>query len=99
MRYVAGMVLFMSLSAQATLTVGECPVHFEGRVEEIIESSEADHAYKTQHVVFKNLLTLKGDVPEQVSVEVLKHGPVQFESGEDYRIQTRAGRLCSVESL
>ena len=85
----------------ATVTIGkvDCPVQFEGRVEEIIQSVGSSSAFSTQSVVFKNLSTLKGEVPVQVSVEMLEHGPFEIERGEDYRVQLRQGRLCWVEKI
>lgn len=101
MRATILFALLISAPAFATMTVEkvDCPEQFEGRVQEIIESIGPTSAYSTQTVVFKNLHTLKGDVSEQVAIEVLKHGPISFEQGEDYQVQVRNGRICWIEKI
>lgn len=100
MPLVLAAFLLSSLSF-ATVTVGQpdCPVQFEGRVEEIIQSVGSSSAFSTHSVVFKNLSTLKGEVSEQVAVELLENGPFEIERGEDYRVQLRDGRVCWVEKI
>lgn len=94
-------VLVMSSFSFATVTIGkiDCPVQFEGRVESIVGEVGADSALSTQKVVFKNLSTLKGEVDDQVAIEMLEHGPFKIESGEDYHVQLREGRVCWVEKI
>ena len=94
-------ILLMTSFSFATVTVGkpDCPVQFEGRVEEIIESVGTGSAFALQSVIFKNLSTIKGEVSDQVAVEMLQHGPFEIEEGQDYRIQLRNGRVCWVEKL
>ena len=93
--------LFVTSLSFATVTVGkvDCPVQFEGRVENIIEGVGTSSAFITQKVVFKNLSTIKGDVDEDVAVEMLEHGPFEIERGEDYRVQLRDGHVCWVEKI
>lgn len=100
MPLLIAMLLLSSISF-ATVTIGkvDCPVQFEGRVEEIIESVGTGSAFATQSVIFKNLTTLKGEVDEQIAVEMLEHGPFEIERGQDYRVQLRNGRVCWVEKL
>ncbi len=85
----------------ATVTIGkvDCPVQFEGRVEDVIKSVGSSSAFSTQSVIFKNLSTQKGDVKDQIAVEMLEHGPFEIEQGEDYRVQLRDGRVCWVEKI
>jgi hypothetical protein len=94
-------LIMLSSYSFATVTIGkvDCPVQFEGRVEEIIESVGSKQAFSTQSVVFKNQHTIKGDVGEQVAVEMLEYGPFKIEHGEDYRVQLREGRVCWVEEI
>ena len=91
----------LSTFSFATVTVGnvDCPVQFEGRVEEIVKSVGSSSAFSTQSVIFKNLSTIKGDIEDQVAVEMLEHGPFEIERGEDYRVQLREGRVCWVERI
>jgi hypothetical protein len=91
----------LSTFSFATVTVGhvDCPVQFEGRVEEIVKGVGSSSAFSVQSVIFKNLSTIKGDVEEQVAVEMLEHGPFEIERGEDYRVQLRDGRVCWVEKV
>jgi hypothetical protein len=93
--------LLTSVMSFATVTIKEidCPQQFEGRVQEIIQSIDTGSAFDTHTVVFKNLSTLKGDVREQVAIEMLEHGPFEIERGLDYRIQVKNGRLCWIEKI
>lgn len=93
--------LFIATFSFATVTVGkvDCPVQFEGRVENIVTGVGTSSAFTTQKVIFKNLSTLKGEVDEDVAVEMLEHGPFEIERGEDYRVQLRNGHVCWVEKI
>ena len=95
------LAMLISSFSFATVTIGklDCPVQFEGRVEEIVKSVGSSSAFSTQNVIFKNLSTQKGDVPDQVAVEMLEHGPFEIERGEDYQVQLRDGRVCWVEKI
>lgn len=100
MPFLLSMILLSSyLFATVTIENVDCPVQFEGRVEEIIQGVGATKAFSTQSVVFKNQHTIKGDVGEQIAVEMLEHGPFKIERGEDYRVQLREGRVCWVEEI
>jgi hypothetical protein len=95
------LAVLMLSSAFATVTIGkiDCPVQFEGRVEEIVQSVGTRGAFSTQSVIFKNQQTLKGEVASQVAVEMLENGPFKMQPGEDYRVQLREGRICWIEEL
>lgn len=94
-------IIFMTSFSFATVTVGnvDCPVQFEGRVEDFITGVGTSSAFATHNVVFKNLSNLKGDASEQVVVEMLEHGPFELERGEDYHVQLREGRVCWIEKI
>ena len=100
MSYLLVAFLF-PLFSYATVTIHQvdCPQQFEGRVQEIIESLDTGSAFDTHTVVFKNLSTLKGDVKDQIAIEMLEHGPFEIERGLDYRVQVRNGRLCWIEKI
>lgn len=93
--------LLMTSFSFATMTVGhvDCPVQFEGRVEDLVKGVGTSSAFATQTVVFKNLSTLKGEVNEQVAIEVLEHGPFDLVRGEDYHVQLKNGRVCWIEKI
>jgi hypothetical protein len=93
--------LFLTSFSFATMTVGkvDCPVQFEGRVEDFIEGVGTSSAFSTHTVVFKNLSTIKGEVSDQIALEILEHGPFDLERGEDYRVQLRSGRVCWIEKI
>jgi hypothetical protein len=93
--------ILMTSYAFSTVTIGkiDCPVQFEGRVEEIVSGVGTGSAFSTHTVIFKNLSTLKGEVKNQVAIEILEHGPFEIERGEDYRVQLREGRVCWVEKI
>jgi hypothetical protein len=93
--------LLMTSFSFATMTVGkvDCPVQFEGRVEDFIKGVGTSSAFATHTVVFKTLSALKGEVGDQVAVEVLEHGPFELERGEDYHVQLREGRVCWIEKI
>jgi hypothetical protein len=85
----------------ATVKVGKvnCPQKFEGKVEQVIDELGPSRALSTQRVIFKNLNTLAGQVGDQVQLDILKYGPVKIESGKDYQVQLKNGRLCWIEKL
>ncbi len=95
------MVFFCSIFSFATVTVGQmdCPVQFEGKVQDILEGVGTGSAFSTHTVIFKNFHTIKGDVQDQVAIEMLEHGPFEMIRGEDYRVQIRNGHVCWVEKI
>lgn len=94
-------VMMISLSSRATVTVGsnDCPIQFEGRVKEIIEPVGASDFFDANTVVFENQRTVKGEVEEQVTLEVLQNGPFKVATEKDYRVQMRNGKLCWIEEI
>ncbi len=100
MKWLFFLAVFPQISF-ATVTVGkmDCPTQFEGRVNEIIEPMGATIGFATNKVVFTNNHTLKGEVKDQVIVDILKNGPFDIEKGEDYQVQLRDGKICWIEKL
>ena len=94
-------LIFFSFSVGATVTAGadDCPSQFEGRVKEIIEPVGASSFFKANKVVFENQRTLKGDVKDQVYLDVLQGSPFKVETDKDYRVQLRNGKLCWMEEI
>lgn len=96
-------ILWMILSSIsfATVTVGtmDCPSQFRGEVKEIIDSLEPMNAFSTQKVVFSNRETIKGEVADQVIIEVLENGPFKIQPGEEYEVKLRRGKLCWMEKI
>lgn len=99
--YLIALMALWSGFTFATVTVGkvDCPQKFEGRVQVIIDSVGPSSAFQTHRVVFKNLHTLKGDVSEQVQVDLLKYGGIDVEAGQDYQVQVRDGRVCWIQKI
>jgi hypothetical protein len=95
------MVIVFSLPSWATVVAGanECPTQFEGRVKEIIRPVGPSDVFSVDRVVFENDRTLKGEVSEQVVLEVLQNGPYQLEVDRDYRVQVRNGKVCWIEDI
>jgi hypothetical protein len=93
--------LLLTSFSFATTTAGkvDCPVQFEGRVEEFVKGVGTSSAFSTHTVVFKNLSTLKGEVSEQVAIEILENGPFALVRGEDYHVQVRDGRICWIDKI
>ena len=91
----------LSTASFATVTVTEidCPEQFEGKVRAIVDDFGPEKVMSFRKVVFDNLHTLKGDVPEHVSLDVLKNGPFSIKAGEEYRVQLNEGKLCWIERL
>jgi hypothetical protein len=85
----------------STVTVGEldCPTQFEGRVKEVMEELGPTTPLSTNKVIFQNQATIKGEVGDTVTLDVLKHGPFEIEPGKDYLVQMRKGKLCWIEKL
>ena len=102
MKLAGILFLFLSsMSVWSTVTVGlvDCPTQFEGRVKEIIEEVGPSNPLSTQKIIFQNQASLKGDAPEVVTLDVLKHGPFSIEPGEDYLVQMREEKLCWIEKI
>lgn len=95
------LVMIFSLPSWSTVTVGnaDCPIQFEGRVKEIIEPVGASGFFDANTVVFENQRTIKGEVEEQVLLEVLQNGPFKVAQDKDYRVQMRSGKLCWIEEI
>lgn len=95
------MVTLISLPSWSTVVykAQDCPVHFEGRVKEVIEPVGPTDIFSTNKVVFENLRTVKGEVHDQVVLDVLQNGPFKLESEKDYRVQLRDGKLCWMEEI
>lgn len=93
--------LLMTSFSFATMTVGkvDCPVQFEGRVEEFVKGVGTSSAFSKHTVLFKNLSNVKGEASEQVAVELLEHGPFELIRGEDYHVQLNKGRVCWIEKI
>ena len=94
-------VMTLSLPSWSTVTVGtnDCPTQFEGKVKEIIEPLGATNAFSMNKVILENQRTLKGDVDEQVLLDVLQNGPFKIETDKDYLVQLREGKLCWIEEI
>ncbi len=95
------MVMILSLPTWATVTAGaqDCPVQFEGKVKEIIEPVGAVDFFSTNKVVFENQRLLKGEVDDQVLLDILQNGPFKIEAEKDYRVHLRNGKLCWMEEI
>lgn len=93
--------LIFSLSSWATVTVGtnDCPLQFEGKVKEIIGPVGPTDIFSSNKVVFENQRSIKGDVEDQVLVDILQNGPFQVENDKEYRVQLRNGKLCWIEEI
>ena len=94
-------VMIFSLPSWSTVVAGatECPDHFEGRVKEIIEPVGATDIFSMNKVVLENNRTLKGEVDDQVLLDILQNGPFKVEAQKDYRVQLRHGKLCWMEEI
>lgn len=94
-------VISFTHSAWSTVTAGaqDCPDQFEGRVKEIIEPVGATSFFSANKVVFENLQTVKGEVSDQVLVDILQNGPFKVEAEKEYRVLTRRGKLCWMEEI
>lgn len=95
------MLFLLSTSVQATVTAGSdlCPDEFEGRVKAVVDELGPDHAFATKQVIFLNQETLRGEVKNQIVVDILKNGPFEVEPGKEYRVLLRKGKLCWIESI
>jgi hypothetical protein len=92
------MVIY-AIPSMGTVTAGSCPDEFEGRVKAIVEQTGPRGAFVTQQVIFTNYQTLRGEVPDQVLIDMLSDGPFNVEAGRDYRVQLREGKLCWIEKI
>lgn len=94
-------VMIISLPSWSTVVAGaaDCPLQFEGKVKEIIEPLGPTDIFSMNKVVFENLRTLKGDVEEQVLLDILQNGPFKVQADKEYRVQLRSGKLCWMEEI
>ncbi len=95
------LVMIFSLPSWSTVTAGvqNCPQQFEGRVKQIIEPVGPSDIFSMNKVVFENNRTLKGEVDEQIQLDILQNGPFLVEAEKEYRVQLRAGQLCWMEEI
>lgn len=89
----------MNVWSTVTVDQVDCPTQFEGKVKEIMDEVGPSTPLSTQKVIFENQTSLKGNAGETVTLDVLKHGPFEIKTGEDYLVQMRAGKLCWIEKL
>jgi hypothetical protein len=94
-------VMIFSPPSWSTVVAGtiDCPIHFEGRVKEIIEPIGASDIFSVNKVVFENHRTLKGEAEEQLVLDVLQNGPFKVETDKEYRIHLRGNKLCWMEEI
>ncbi|MFY7994414.1 MAG: hypothetical protein ACOVP4_14045 [Bacteriovoracaceae bacterium] len=88
--------LFLSTSAWAISTVENpnCSQQFVGSVEDVVDDAAIDYSFSKVKVIFKKLRVIKGTIPQNIIVDVLKHGPFEFIKGQIYAVQLQDGRLC-----
>jgi hypothetical protein len=95
------LVLILPFPVFSTVVVRamDCPDQFEGRVKAIIEPVGSTHVFSVNKVIFENHRLLKGNVKDEVTLDVLQNGPFQIESRKDYRVQLRNGKVCWIDEL
>lgn len=88
--------LFVSKSAMAISTVESpnCPQQFVASVEDVIDDAAFDYSFSKVKVIFKKIEVIKGIVPQNIIIDVLKHGPFEFIKGQIYSVQLNEGSLC-----
>lgn len=87
---------FVSTSAMAISTVENlnCPQQFVASVEDVIDDAAFDYSFSKVKVIFKKIEVIKGIVPQNIIIDVLKHGPFEFIKGQIYSVQLNEGSLC-----
>lgn len=95
------LVMVLALESQATVRVAtdDCPEQFEGRIKDIVEPVGSVSAFSMNKVVIENQRSVKGEVQDIVTVDVLANGPFTIEKNKDYLVQLREGRLCWIEEI
>lgn len=101
MKWLTALLLMTSVQGWTMVTApnADCPIQFEGRVQEIIEPEGSVDRFSLQKVIFTPERILKGEVGDRVILDSLVNGPFQFERGEDYLVKMRDGRVCWMEKL
>ncbi|GEM_PF-1600601 len=89
-----GILLSSPAMATSTLNTSACNQQFVGSVEDIIDDSAFDYSLVKVKVIFKRLEVIKGIVPQNIILDVLKHGPFEFIKGQSYSVQLQDGSLC-----
>ncbi len=85
--------------SMVTVQNADCPIQFEGEVKEVIEPSGPSSVFSANKVIFSISQMRKGEEQKQIMVDVLQNGPFELKRGEDYRVQLRNGKICSLESI
>jgi hypothetical protein len=87
---------FVSTSAMAISTIENpsCSQHFVASVEDVIDDAAFDYSFSKVKVIFKKIQVIKGVVPKNIIIDVLKHGPFEFIKGQIYSVQLQDGSLC-----
>lgn len=95
------MLLLLSLSlntAKSTSTLNhKCSDTFVGEVREVTDAK----APFSSMILSKSdvLFDLKGELSGERLIQVLKHGPVQFEVGKSYKVSLNDDLICEVAML
>ncbi len=97
-KFVIVLILF-SFSAFATVRQGDCPQEFIGELKLKLEGNYNQKGYEIVQYVFKNLETIRGELEDEVIVELLKFGPFKIEESKNYKIQLKNGKICWIEQL
>ena len=100
MKSILIIIAFYAIQGQAAVATGDvCPQGFRGKVKDVVEEVGPETAFSTNKVIFTNMETTRGEVAEQVLIDVLKNGPFIIEKGKDYQVLMRNGKLCWIERI
>jgi len=93
-----GFLAILSTTAHSSLAIASpCPVNFIGQVKHVIRGPSPNDPLVKDQVVFSAQSDGKDDVVKIFSF--LRHGPIQFQEGKEYKVWTNSGKLCMVESM
>ncbi len=72
-----------------------CPTKFEGTVVEVKELINS--TYPKVSVQFQVTKFLKGNLESNVTIEILRDGPIKFSEKQSYSVELSNGFLCNAE--
>ena len=102
MRLIVLLLSLLSLSLFASMAERsgmECPVKFEGIVDQIIEPLPPLTSRSKMDVGFQVVSKYRGQIGDYYLLKVLKYGPDKFVKGERYLVELNDGLICSIEQL
>lgn len=77
----------------------DCPLQIRATVQDVQPVANSAGSFPMQRVHLGVDELVKGEVENELDVNMLQNGPLSVEVGKQYEIQLRDGRICSLEAI